>query len=342
MMHNRFRICALFFASLLFFSSCSATARDEANYAPSDSKGAANFDYYSYTDSPMLEMEEAADMEMGYTGSASSMMKPTETASSTKQTNNYGDRKIIRNASLSLETKRYDDALTAVNQLVAQFGGYVESSQSYGTSLESSGGERSANFTLRIPAEALDSFIAGIEGSGDIFNITDKNEYANDITSTYYDVEARLNSLLTQEERLLSMLEGATELQYMLQLEQTLADVRYQIESYYSQIKRYDSQVALSTVNLHLREVIEYQPVVRVQRTYLERLGDAFVDSWEDFVRGLQNFSISIVYMLPGLVIFAVIVIVIVIILRHAIKKSIKQRQQTITPPSTNKDEENK
>ncbi len=343
MKHTISRIGILFFVSLLLFTSCSATARDEANYYTSDAKGSESFDYYA--DGDMIEME-AADMEMSYTGSSMNTSNPAEApakgSAGSSQTNNYGERKIIRNATLSLETKRYDDALTSVNQLVSKYGGYVESSQSYGTSLESSGGERSANYTLRIPAEALDSFIEGIEGRGDIFNVTDKNEYANDITATYYDVEARLNSLLTQEERLLSMLEGATELQYMLQLEQTLADVRYQIESYYSQIKRYDSQVAMSTVNLYLREVIEYQPVVRVQRTYLERLGDAFVDSWEDFVDGLQDFSITIVYMLPGLVIFAVIVLVIVLVIRHAIKKSMKQRQQTMMPPSENKDEENK
>ena len=42
----------------------------------------------------------------------------------------------------------------------------------------------------------------------------------------------RGSTLLVQEERLLSMLEGADDLEYMLKLEDKLSEVRYQIDFY--------------------------------------------------------------------------------------------------------------
>ncbi len=227
-------------------------------------------------------------------------------------------RKIIKTINLELETKAFNDAVALITSSAAANGGYIEYSYISGDSLQSNKIERKAVFTIRVPASVLDSYVNGLGGS---FNVLSKTENSSDITDTYYDAEARLKSLQTQEERLLSMLEGATELQYMLQLEQTLADVRYQIESYYSTIKRYDSQVSLSTVSINLYEVIEYQEIVEKPKTYGERLVLAVKESWENFVEGWKDFSVELVYSIPTLIVLAVFIFVAVLIIKKVTNK---------------------
>ena len=123
------------------------------------------------------------------------------------------------------------------------------------------------------------------------------------------------------------MLEGANELQYMLQIEETLADVRYQIESLYSTIQRYDSQVSMSTLNISLREVIEYKPVEQTPVTFAERVSKAFSD------RGLILPTAAVisrwfVYALPHLLVLAACTPLLVIIIPRVVKRRRARRVQ--------------
>lgn len=230
-------------------------------------------------------------------------------------------RKIIRTVTLELETKTFNDAVALITSSTASNGGYIEYSYVSGDSLDSNKIERRANFTIRIPASVLDSYINSL---GSSFNVLSKTENSSDITDTYYDTEARLKSLQTQEERLLSMLEGATELQYMLQIEQTLAEVRYKIESYYSTMKRYDSQVSLSTIAINLYEVIEYQDVIEKPKTYGQRLGLAVKESWEHFYEDFKDFTVDLVYAIPTLIVVAALIVVAVLIIRRVTRRKNK------------------
>ncbi len=300
------RIFALLLAAVLFtgfVASCSKAANSTADqsapeYAVNEEKG-----------------EVPAQGEAIYDNDGG--IKPTMPQESPAQAIT-DTRKIIKTVGLELETKAFNDAVALITSSAASNGGYIEYSYISGESLQSNKIERHANFTIRIPASVLDSYVNGL---GSSFNVLSKTENSSDITDTYYDAEARLKSLQTQEERLIAMLEGATELQYMLQLEQTLADVRYQIESYYSTIKRYDSQVSLSTVTINLYEVIEYQEVIEKPKTYGERISLAVRESWNDFVEGLKDFTVDFIYALPTLIILAVLIFVTVLIIKKIMKK---------------------
>lgn len=242
-------------------------------------------------------------------------------------------RKIIKSVTLELETLTFNDAVAQITSLAAAKGGYVEYSYVSGESIQSSGTERHANFTIRIPASVLDEYVNGLSGS---FNVLSKTENSSDITDVYYDAEAHLNSLKTQEERLLAMLEGATELQYMLQVEQTLADVRYQIESYYSTIKRYDSQASLSTVSINLYEVIKYKDITEKPKTYSERIIQALKESWKNFTEGWKDFSVNFIYSIPTLLIITVFAAAAVLIIRHITKKRRRKKAETAVRPPDN------
>ncbi|MBR7184588.1 MAG: DUF4349 domain-containing protein [Clostridia bacterium] len=314
---TRARIFAVLLAALtLCCTACAAADKSLAfDSAPGDM-------FYANTESVYDGASGGIATAPSYKIEAEGMASSSVSASTNQV---LADRKIVKTMRITAETKAFDDATAAIEALCAELGGYIETSSRSGGSLHNSGSvvARSASYTLRIPAEQLDAFRAGM---GDTINVVNESTSIDDITDSYFDVDTRLATLRTQEERLLAMLEKATELEYLITLEQRLADVRYQIESYTGTIRRYDSQVAYSTVRLSLDEVIEYTAVTPAPKTFGERMGIAFRDSWADFADGCKDFAIGFVYALPTLLVIAAILAIIVGLLVAVIKRANRGR----------------
>ena len=246
-----------------------------------------------------------------------------ESAEKTSDSSPLENRKIIKTVNISAETKEFDDACKQIETLVANLGGYIQSSNSYGRSYyDGSRSSRSANYTLRIPADKLNEFT---DATRSTVNIISQRENVDDITDTYVDVEARLNSLKLEEERLLVLLEKGDNLSDIITVEERLSDVRYQIESYTARIRGYDTLIAYSTVNIDLSEVIEYTPAKT--DTFDDRISKAFRESWADFADGCRNFAVDAVYSVPTILVLIVIAAVIVLIVL-IIKKNCKKKKE--------------
>lgn len=66
----------------------------------------------------------------------------------------YAGRKIIRNYDISLNTDKFDENMDYIKAKVSELGGYVLSSNLYGSKPEAYGDAgRSIELTIRIPAE---------------------------------------------------------------------------------------------------------------------------------------------------------------------------------------------
>lgn len=241
-------------------------------------------------------------------------------------------RKIIRRASMELETREFDDALRSIQQAVAAAGGYIESQSQNGYSYGSRSRyqERYASISARVPSEKLDGVIQSVGG---VCNVLSQSESIDDITDSYYDAQAHLRTLQIQEERLLEILSKAEKLEDIITLESALSDVRYQIESLTASLRRMDSQVTYSFLDLSLHEVVEYQTVQEKPRTFGQRMGDAFSDGIGDMVDGLQSFAIWLARVGPSLVIWIVIIAVIVLIIRACAKAAARRREAMGLPP---------
>ncbi len=163
-------------------------------------------------------------------------------------------RKIIYTTSITLETMAYDDTLALLNAALSEAGGYLEYSEHH-TGDTYNNNERSSYFTYRIPATAYSSFLNGVSEAG---SIAYQTESANDVTSTYLDLAARITTLTQQRDRLWELQAEAETLADLLEIEATLTEVLYQIESYQSQLNYLADQVDYATVTIMLDEVIEY------------------------------------------------------------------------------------
>lgn len=225
------------------------------------------------------------------------------------------NRKIIYHASLTLETKDYAATCAALRQAAAEAGGYLESTNEYGSAEY---GNRSASFCFRIPSARYQEFLGKADETG---SVTRRSESTEDITSQYVDVEARLSSLEAQKAKLEELRAQAEDLDDLLTIEGRISDVQYQLESYTRQRRMYDNQVDYCTVNISVNEVAIYTPV----NTFGSRISAAMDDTLDGFVEFLQDIVIFFIYALPYLLLLAVIVAVIGLLRRKLPKRAPRQ-----------------
>lgn len=211
------------------------------------------------------------------------------------------NQKLIYQLTYSIETLEFDKSVTAISGLVKSLGGFTESTSVGGGPrlLEKTAAEdgissdykepRYGNFTLRIPASKLSEFESK---AGDLGNVTNSSKSSQDITLQYTDNEARLKSLKVQEERLLDMLKKSGNLADLIQVENALSNVRYQIESFTSMQRQYDSQVSYSFVTISLTEVIKYSEQVETPKTLWERISAEFKGSIKAIANTAENFVV--------------------------------------------------
>ena len=210
--------------------------------------------------------------------------------------------KIIRTVTMSAETQSFDEATALIQSTVGSLGGYVGSSHVQGSGLrEGVRGSRYAEYTLRIPAEQLDTFLSAV---GDTLHVTSTESQAEDVTNEYYDVEARLSVLEAERKLLEKMLSETTSVSNMISLEERLYDVIAEIESYESTLRVYDNKVAYSTVTLRVSEVVE---LTVAEETFGTRLSRALTESWENLLEGGQDLLIALIYAFPTLLILTAI-----------------------------------
>ena len=212
--------------------------------------------------------------------------------------------KIIYTASLTLETKDYDTARAALEQALTDAGGWMESSSESTRTNEA----RSLSLTLRVPEENYQSFL---EAAGQAANLVRQNQQADDVTAQYTDVAGRIANLEGQRDRLRELQASAETLSDLLDIEAQLSDVQYQLESWQSQLDWYDDQIASCTVTVTLQEVEVY---TSASDSLMDRLGAAFAEGWENFLRGLEAALLVLVGLWPVVVILAAAVVILLMV----------------------------
>ena len=197
--------------------------------------------------------------------------------------------KIIYTANLTLESKDYEAARSALDSALAEAGGYLESSSEY----TRTGSSRSVSLTYRVPQANYQSFLDAVAAAG---NVTYRSQQADDVTTQYMDVSARLSNLQAQRTRLQQLQAQAETLSDLLQIEDSLTEVQSQIESWQSQLDWYSDQVQQCTVYIDLNEVQTYTPA---DEGFFSRIGTAFTAGWGNFVNGLQQLVVALASVWP-------------------------------------------
>lgn len=254
---------------------------------------------------PAVKQYETADdafVEMSYATTTSGGGSDVGSGSVYQDPN----AKLIREANLRIQTTEFEQAVSKLDELVVGMGGYFQNASLRGGNYRNVNANRSGDYTIRIPAEQYDSFMAQ---TGDLGYVTSRNETTDNIGEQYYDTEARLKTQKTKQERLLSLLEKAENMEDIISLETALSDVEYEIERLSSTLNRYDSLVGFSTIYLTLDEVHKVSEETGVTNTLGQRMAKGFSSSVEGLIDGAQDLLVWVSYNVFGLLVAAVLVV---------------------------------
>lgn len=238
-------------------------------------------------------------------------------------------RKLIETVTLEVETKEFEQMMSALELQIQSLGGYIESMNTYnGSRYSGRSGSRYADMTIRIPQQEMKGFLETVSEAGNIVRRSDKVE---DVTLSYVDMESRRNTLRTEQERLLAFLDRAETVEEIIALEERLSNVRYQLESMESQLRTIDNLVDYSTVYLNVSEVQELTPVE--EPTVWERVRDGFDDSLYHIWNSALELGIWFVVHIPYILLWGALLAAVILILRGRRRKRLKGKEADKSKP---------
>lgn len=282
---------SLLLALLMTLSLCACGAGSKS----------ASYEYASEAPAAAYMSADMAAEEAGYGGFSAAEGANTagEPGSDAPETD---PSKIIYSASATVETTDFDGSIAKLLALVEENKGWVEASSMSGANYRSiaRGGSynRSASYTLRIPSDKFELLMSSLSQIG---NVPYSHTYTENVTSQYYDTQARLTAYQTQETRLLEMMEKAETVSDVIAIEEKLTELRYQIESLQSALKSWDRQVSYSTIDLDVMEVSEYTP--EPQQSYGQELWQALTGAFRNLGQFFKDLLVFLVSAIPTILV---------------------------------------
>jgi hypothetical protein len=251
-------------------------------------------------------------------GGADAENAPAEQASQTTHTNAaFGTETltptmIIRTGSASVQVDSLGDGVQRVRALAARVGGFVANTQMQAGPNQI----KSATLEIRLPSSRFDEAINGLTPLGKIESV---NVSAEDVGEEFVDVTARAANSRRLEERLIQVLETKTgKLKDVLDVERELARAREEIERMDGRLRYLRARTSVSSLSITVHEPY---PVVG-QRGSTSVIGEAFKQSWRNFVQFTARLIAALGTIIPTVVILVAMVAAVIIGLRRFAKKT--------------------
>lgn len=240
--------------------------------------------------------------------------------------------KKIRTVRMTLECKNLENASQGLKEKVKAQGGYIES-EDYTASTQYNS-SKTMVFTLRIPKENVDSFLDFLNGEGRILS---KSENLEDVRLQYWDTKSHIKALETEQERILALMEKAETIDQLIALESRLTDIRYQLESYNSEILDYDNRINFSTIYLELQESIDGKLNNTKAYTFSDKVRDGFYRNLFGIQLFFSGIAVFTLVYIPQL--FAVLLVILALVLLNK-RLNAKAKAQKEKESKTLKSEE--
>jgi len=268
--------------------------------------GCGSAKYAAYSEDSAAEMPMSAESAWDYGESASTASSAAGTANGAAQK----EAKIIYSASFEMQTLDFDAAQTDIAKLVEGVGGYFENKSMSNYSSD----YRSANYTVRVPVEKYESFCNQV---GELCHVIWSNSYAENISESYYDTEARLETAQIKLERLQELLKKADNMADIITIESAISDTEYEIDSLSGTLRSYDLLVDYSTVTLNLYEVYKLSGTEDAPKTFGEKMVNAFRDGFESAGNLLEGIALWLAGNWLLVVIWAAIIVGLVLLAKR-------------------------
>lgn len=230
------------------------------------------------------------------------------------------NQKLIYECDLEIQTLEFEKSVDSVNKLIKKYNGFIESNKLSDDSYDwfyddykKTHGTMFSFMTVRIPSELYSDFLKEV---GDVGKIIEKNEEMTNITKTYNNTLSVIKMLEKEESLLLEMMNKAKTISDMITIEERLSEVQRKLAIEKSSKETMDSDIAFSTVNIQISEVVEYSKSVE-EETFFDKITKAVKHSIDGFGNFVTELCILFILLCPYLII---IVLILFIIFRKRLK----------------------
>ncbi len=208
------------------------------------------------------------------------------------------DRKIIRNADITVEVASPTETQHRVTTIAESHGGFVVTSEAkQRENIDPVKRTVDIKLVVRIPAAQFGSTLEEIKTLAG--NIPEAHVTGQDVTEDFIDLEARIKTQKALELQFLQIMKDAREVADALEVQRQIAEVRTDIEKLEGRKRFLENRSSLSTITVN----IQAPKVVTVSTTgFRSSLRDAVSDSLEVASEMIVFFVRFVIVMLPVLV----------------------------------------
>ncbi len=216
---------------------------------------------------------------------AESLAAPAEQAENAEKYQTPDNtRKLIKKGRMEIETDEVMLYAGRIRSISSSLGGYVSADE-----LEKVEDEVRQTLELKVPANNFDRFLQAIEQLP--VTVAAKNIDVEEVTTEYYDLQARLNAQQVLEIRYLKLIDRANDIESILKVEKQLVQVRQNIELAKGRLRLLDNLSGFSTLTIQLSPKIV--PVQAPQYSFTDNLVAALTSGW----RGLENLVVVLAHL---------------------------------------------
>jgi len=203
------------------------------------------------------------------------------------------ERKLVKRADVRIRVENLEAADASVSGLLEKYDAYAAS-----TIIE----ENSRNYSLRVPAEHYDVFLAEMNGMGRLLR---RFESTEDVTLRYYDLEGRLSTKKELLKTFQAYLARARTIEEILSVEARISELQYDIEGTGMQLRNLSNRVDYATIELAILGPVLSKP--RQGKTAGERVKELF--------GGFGGFLSTVGIVLLGIVIYGIPILLLLALL---------------------------
>ena len=188
------------------------------------------------------------------------------------------DRKIIRNADLTIEVASPTETQHRIVSIAETHGGFVVTSEAK----QRDGSEPSTRtldikLVVRIPENQFGGALDQIRGLAS--NLNHENITGQDVTEEFIDLEARIKTQRALEAQFLQIMRQAGKITDALEVQRQIADVRTEIERLEGRKRFLDNRSSLSTITVNIQAP---KPMITVTETgFRQSVREAISESVE-------------------------------------------------------------
>jgi hypothetical protein len=229
------------------------------------------------------------------------------------------DRKIIRNADLTMEVDSTTDTQHRIVSIAEAHGGFVVTSEAkQRESVEPAKRTLDIRLVVRVPENHFGAALDQIRGLSS--NLKEEKVTGQDVTEEFIDLEARIKTQKALELQFLQIMKQAGKIVDALEVQRQVADVRTEIEKLEGRKRFLENRSSLSTISVNIQTP---SPIVVSTTGFRHGLREAVSDSVE-FGSGIVIFFVRfVIVMLP---LFVLVLLPGALILRYFMRRARRMR----------------